>query len=157
MTVTSFGQYVRTIVHRGQLEARETGSPIIEAEHLLLAMASQQGTAPQAVLASVGLDHDAIRTALEREFVESLRAAGVSLAAPIPPSARHEDRRVLLGASARLSVERAVKLAAARERRDPVHLLIGVLGAQHGTVPRALAFAGVDREALVERARLAIN
>jgi ATP-dependent Clp protease ATP-binding subunit ClpA len=151
--MTTFGQYVRTIVHRGRLEAQESGSATIEAEHLLLAMSSQEGTAAQRVLAAAGLDRAAIRAALEREFTESLRAAGVSLAAPLPPPGRSEGR-VLLGASARLSLERAVKLAV-RDRRDPVHLLVGVLGARVGTVPRALAFAGVDREELARRAHLA--
>ncbi len=36
---------------------------------------------------------------------------------------------------------------------QPGHLLIGVLGAQLGTVPRTLAIAGVDQHNLTERVR----
>jgi hypothetical protein len=40
---------------------------------------------------------------------------------------------------------------------QPAHLLLGILQAEAGTVPRALALAGVDRAGLAERARQALG
>jgi D-alanyl-D-alanine carboxypeptidase len=40
-----------------------------------------------------------------------------------------------------------------KEDLRPAHLLLGVLQAQVGTVPRALALAGVDRSDLLARVR----
>ena len=59
-----------------------------------------------------------------------------------------------MAASARTALERAVKAAAARRNRRIVggHILLGVLQAQAGTVPRALDQAGVDRGELRDRA-----
>jgi Clp amino terminal domain, pathogenicity island component len=36
---------------------------------------------------------------------------------------------------------------------QPAHLLLGILQAEVGTVPRALALAGIDRTDLADRAR----
>jgi len=155
--MSTFGQYARTIVRKGRVEAQESGSATIEAEHLLLAMSRQQGTDAQQMLASAGLDYGAIREALDREFEQSLSAAGISLAEfDLPNATVHPERRAPLGASARLALERAVK-SGVRNRLQPTHLLIGVLGAQVGTVARALALAGVDRADLAEQARRAIT
>ena len=61
------------------------------------------------------------------------------------------------GTSAKASLERAAAAAAGARQIQPTHLLLGVLGAQHGTVPRMLALAGVDRAALTEQVRTAID
>ena len=68
-----------SVVLSARSEARATGSHTIEAEHILLALANQEGTDAREILESIGLNHDSIRAALEREFEESLRAVGVSL------------------------------------------------------------------------------
>jgi D-alanyl-D-alanine carboxypeptidase len=54
------------------------------------------------------------------------------------------------GTSAKRALERAVRAAEARRDRriTPQHIALGVLKAGHGTVPRALAIADVDRAAL---------
>ena len=54
-------------------------------------------------------------------------------------------------------LERAVKAAAGQRQIRPGHLLLGVLGAQAGTVPRALALAGVNQGDLAARARQALE
>jgi hypothetical protein len=54
------------------------------------------------------------------------------------------------GDSVRLALERGVNSAADRAPQ-PAHLLIGILRAEVGTVPRALAMAGVDRADLIAR------
>jgi ATP-dependent Clp protease ATP-binding subunit ClpA len=153
MTETS--RYVKGILERGRVEARQDGSPAVEAEHLLLAIAAHRGTPTQPVLAAAGLDRDAIRVALDREFAASLRVAGVELSDfNLPPATADPDRHVDLGTSAKLVLERAVRLAGRGPGRiRPAHLLLGVLEAEVGTVPRALALAGIDRTELAARTR----
>jgi ATP-dependent Clp protease ATP-binding subunit ClpA len=150
--VSAFGTYVHTIIEQAGHHASKDGSATIEAQHLLLAIAAQQGTTADQVLASVGLDQHAIREVLDREFEESLRAAGVSLAAfdlPQPSSDPEPSARV--GASAKLALERGVAAAARRKDLQPAHLLLGILEARVGTVPRALALAGIDQADLTAR------
>ena len=51
----------------------------------------------------------------------------------------------------RLALERGV--TGVRKDPRPEHLLLGILQAQVGTVPRVLALAGIDRAVLMERVR----
>jgi D-alanyl-D-alanine carboxypeptidase len=64
--MTTFGTYVRTILDRGRDEAGNDGSPTVEAQHLLLAMAAGPDTTAGQLLSTAGLDHRAIRGALGR-------------------------------------------------------------------------------------------
>lgn len=156
--VTRFTKHVRTIVNAAEVEARATGSPTVEAEHVLLAISALEGTEAQRVLASAGLDHHAIKMALEREVRHSLSAAGITIdPGQLPHATIDPSRHLRLGASARIALERAVKASAGARQIQPCHLLIGVLGAQAGTVPRMLALAGVDRGNLTERVRSATD
>jgi ATP-dependent Clp protease ATP-binding subunit ClpA len=155
--VTSFGTYVHTIIEQGGHEARKDGSGTIEAHHLLLAVAAQEGTTAHQVLAAVGLDQRAIRAALEREFDHSLRVVGVSRAAFDLPEPSRGGGSTRIGASARLALERGVAAATRRKDLQSAHLLLGILEAQAGTVPRALALAGIDRAGLAARARQALT
>jgi ATP-dependent Clp protease ATP-binding subunit ClpA len=151
MTTTRFDAYVRSIHDRGADEARADGSATIEAHHLLLAIAAEPEPATQAILTSAGLDHAAIRAALDREFEDGLRAAGVTRAADLPrPGGAPGDPSA--GSSYRLAMERGVAAARGGELR-PAHLLLGVLEARVGTVPRALALAGADQDDLRARVR----
>ena len=148
----------RAIVRQAEKEAAGAGSPQIEAEHLLLAMSGENGIEARDVLASVGLDRDAIRTALDREFRQSLAAAGVTLpAGGLPTASRDPNRRARMATSGKLVLERALKAAAGRGQIQPGHLLLGVLAAQAGTVPRTLALAGVDQADLAARTRQALE
>lgn len=151
----AFDRYLHDVLVRGEAEARAESSPTIEAHHVLLAMAAPQDTAARPILAEAGLDQAGVRAALRQEFEHSLAAAGVSAAAFDLRSTPDPERRPQLGASVRLAIER---LAATCRKKDlrPVHVLLGVLQAEVGTVPRALALAGVDRAALAERARAAL-
>jgi ATP-dependent Clp protease ATP-binding subunit ClpA len=152
--MTTFGSYVSAIMRRGRDEARKDGSAVVEAQHLLLAMAAGPDAAPRRVLADAGLEYMAIRRALDREFERSLGVAGVSPAAfdLAEPSAAAESPGHL-GASARLAVERTFAQAARQKDLQPVHLLIGILAARMGTVPRALALAGIDQASLAQEAQ----
>jgi ATP-dependent Clp protease ATP-binding subunit ClpA len=148
--MAAFDQYLHTIITEGTKEARDDGSATVEAHHLLLAIAAGPEAATRQVLTSAGLDRQAIRDALDREFEHSLGAAGVSLAAfdlPRPSPAR--ERSTQMGASAKLALERGFASVPRKKDLRPAHLLLGILRAEVGTVPRALALAGVDRAALM--------
>ncbi|GAA3115720.1 Clp protease N-terminal domain-containing protein [Streptosporangium carneum] len=155
--MSAFDRYLQTIIEQGAREAQEDGSPTIEAHHLLLAIAADQESGTRRILGSAGLDRQAIRDALDREYEQSLSAAGVSLAAfDLPRPNRTLEPPARLGASARGALDR---LASAFRKKDlgPVHLLLGILQAQVGTVPRALALAGVDQADLTARVRRALT
>ncbi|HUN31713.1 MAG TPA: Clp protease N-terminal domain-containing protein [Trebonia sp.] len=153
-----FVAQTRAIVRQAEQEAAQAGSPLIEAEHMLLAMSGEHGLEARDVLASAGLDRDGIRAALDREFRHSLAAAGVTLPpGGLPAASRDPGRRAHLATSAKLVLERALKSSAGRGQIRPGHLLLGVLAAQAGTVPRALALAEVDPGDLTARTRQALE
>jgi D-alanyl-D-alanine carboxypeptidase len=156
--MTTFGTYVGTIIEQAGHHASKDGSATIEAHHLLLAVAAQEETTAHQALTSVGLDQQAIHDALDREFEASLRAAGVARGAfdlSQPTSDPNPSARI--GASAKLALERGVAAAARRKDLQPAHLLLGILEAHLGTVPRALALAGIDRADLTARVRQALT
>ena len=147
--MVGFDTYLKTMLDRAGIEARHDGSTTVEAQHLLLAIAADPAGLPGRVLTAAGLDHDAIRAALRREFEQSLNVAGVSATAfDLPPATPDPDRVPQPGASIQLALERCLK-AGGRRHIQPAHLLLGVLLAEVGTVPRALALSGVDRAALL--------
>lgn len=156
--MAGFDKYLKTMLDQAAAEARLDGSATVEAQHLLLAVAADQDSAAGRVLVSAGLDKDAIRAALDREFEGSLGAAGVArsafdglpLATPDPKHVPHP------GASVRLALERGIGGAAGADPQ-PAHLLLGILQAEVGTVPRALAVAGIDRADLIARVAQTLN
>jgi ATP-dependent Clp protease ATP-binding subunit ClpA len=133
-----FTEDARAVVQEAHDEARRRASRTIEAEHLLLALAAR-GIA--------GLDHATIDAALDEEERVSLAAAGVSWE-DFDPTPRHTDFKQKLGASAKAALGETLKVALAREDKNLTspHLLIAILSAERGTVPRALDVAGLDRE-----------
>lgn len=151
--MTPFDRYLHTIIMRADHEAREDGSPTVEAQHLLLAVAGEQEPTTRALLTAVGLDRDAVHAALEQEFVRSLSAVGVSSNAYHLPPASWRPASPGMGTSAKLALERGFASASRKKDLRPAHVLLGILLAQVGTVPRALALAGVDQEDLTARVR----
>ena len=149
--MSTFDRYLQGVVERGGLEAAREGSAAVEAHHLLLAIAREPHASEGEVLAAIGLEYDVIVIALDREYRASLRAAGLSVddlrlptatPSPVVPSR--------LGTS---SVAALQRLAAQFRKSElgPVHLLLAIVQAQLGTVPRALQMAGFDRSALLTR------
>lgn len=136
-------------------EATRRGSPSVEAEHLLLAISAGHDAAGR-TLAEFGLDHDGVDAALRGEREQSLRAAGIEPVAEERLTATRRSRPSW-GATVREALRRADfsehrgRRRAERERLAVADALVGILRADLGTVPRALAFAGVDRAALVTR------
>ncbi|MEV0201026.1 Clp protease N-terminal domain-containing protein [Nonomuraea sp. NPDC050691] len=152
--MSAIDDYINAIMKKGVEEAREDGSAATEAHHLLLAIAAHEGTAAHRVLTEAGLGRQAIRDALDREFEHSLGAAGVSLSSfRLPPPSRDPDRRLKVGASAGLALERGFSACGGKKDLRPAHLLLGVLDTEIGTVPRALSLAGVRRVDLMARVR----
>ncbi len=147
---------VRVVVQRAaDQEAAALGSRTVEAEHLLLALGAGPSEQVAALLDDEGLDRDGLIAALERESERSLAAVGVEIGdyAPAALSLR-PPLRPRFAASAKRALERTLPVAAARgdRRVGAAHLLVGVLLAELGTVPRALSAAGVDRAELLARA-----
>lgn len=140
-----FVKEARGVAADAQEEARASGSSTIEAEHVLLALARDANGLASQTLAQAGLDHATLLEALESEFERNLNAVGVTvdgLQAPAFPFAG----RPRWGASAKSSLERALDVARIRgdRRIESAHILVAVLNAREGTIPRALRGAGVD-------------
>jgi D-alanyl-D-alanine carboxypeptidase len=149
----------RLVIVQAQDEARALGSPTIEAEHLLLALTRRTGDPAGKALGEYGLDHEAMREALDDEREQTLAAVGVSLSDfDLPPVAPAKERPGW-GTSAKLTMQRAVSAAAERgdKKLAPGHLLLGVLAAEAGTVPRALERAGVQPRQLEQKTRLELD
>jgi ATP-dependent Clp protease ATP-binding subunit ClpA len=142
----------RRITARAHEIAGELGAPAVEAEHVLLAVAEEPASPAGQVLAEAGLDVDGLQQALEAETIQSLAAVGVALDAfDLPPA--EPEAAVDWATSAKLALRRAMEAAVARgdKRIEPPHLVLGVLQATTGKVPRALRCAGVDRTELSDR------
>ena len=146
-----FTKDARHVVDDAVEQARRSGSPTIEAEHLLLSLAA--GTGPAArVLHGSGLTLSRTRAAIDEHFERTLATIGVSPGAfALPPPALNPRPR--FGASFKLALERALKTAMERNDRriGAEHVLLGVLRAEAGTVPRLLAAEGIDRDELAAR------
>ena len=161
--VTRFAEYapVGSSGTRKKEAEKWRARPSIEAEHLLLALAAARGHRRGAgARRSWPGPRRGSRAALDREMRHSLTVAGVEL----PPDGRCRGpagdpsrRQPAWSASSKLVFERAVKAAAGQRQLRPGHLLLGVLGAQAGTVPRALALAGVNQAELAARTRQALT
>ena len=143
--VTRLAPDARSLFKSAEAEARTSRSALVETEHLLLAMSARPDTDAGQVLAEVG-------HALSREFESTLATAGVSVVAKnLGRPSPEPTRRLRLSASFKSAMERSVTEAKGSRQIRPAHLLLGVLGAQMGTVPRALHLAGVDQAELAVR------
>lgn len=158
-SLQDFGQGARATLMGAAVEAQRLGLAVTEAEHLLLALAAEPLSPAGALLAEVGLDHAGALAALKAEREHSLRAAGVDPAASeaLRPT-RLPVTRARWGSTIRDVIDRGATIARSSGRRDrrafrQTDLLAGLLSLEVGTVPRALAYAGVDREDLLARAR----
>ncbi|WP_248959788.1 Clp protease N-terminal domain-containing protein [Sphaerisporangium perillae] len=105
--MTAIDEYINTIIEQGRHDAQHDGSATIEAHHLLLAIATEEESTTHQVLTTAGLDHSALRDALDREYEHSLSAAGVSLATfDLPRPSSTGNLPTQMGASAELALER---------------------------------------------------
>jgi|BarGraNGADG00312_1021997.scaffolds.fasta_scaffold53417_2 ATP-dependent Clp protease ATP-binding subunit ClpA len=153
-----FPRSSRRVLQRARDEAAVLGSPKLEAEHLLLALTRDEDPVVRQVLATARLEHDALRQALEAQDEAALASIGVSRTAFALPPNRPLTRTPGWSTSSKQALIRAKTVAAARHdgHIEPPHLLLAVLRAEAGTVPRALAFAGVDRIGLAVQTETAL-
>ena len=157
--MSEIDRYIAAVIERAGHEARDDGSAAMEAHHLLLAIAAADDPTTRPVLAEAGLNREAIRDALDREFERSLAAAGAKDAAGATVPGATTSRNVAPpppGASFKLALERGFRLVDRKRDLRPAHLLLGIVQAEVGTVPRALALAGVDPAGLAERIRRSV-
>ena len=149
MAFERFTRDARATVAAAHREALEAGDLAVEAEHLLLALAARRE------FQALGLDRGTIVEALAREERRSLAAVGLD-PTELEPIARagRSPREPRFATSSKLALQRALAAAARRgdRRLEARHVLLGVLSAQHGRVPRALRIAEIDMDEL--RARL---
>ena len=145
----------RAVILDALEEARLRPEAKIEAEHLLLALSRRSAWGAGRVLLDAGLDHDRLRTVLDESVGRTLAAVGVGSGGVwIPDSTLPVAHHPSWGESAKAALRRAAAVAKehGNRRLEPAHILIGVLRAREGTVPRALAMAGVDVADLTARA-----
>jgi ATP-dependent Clp protease ATP-binding subunit ClpA len=141
-----------------EVEAKRDGAKYIEAEHMLLALAADRhGRAAKAMI-ELGLDHERLEKALQEEHRRTLAFAGMSAPSKELVEATELESPLTFGTSAKSALRRG--LIATRDARrgrrarlSDTELLVGILQAELGTVPRALAISGIDRDALIARAR----
>jgi ATP-dependent Clp protease ATP-binding subunit ClpA len=143
------------VSHQFEIEAKGDGAKAIEAEHMLLALAASSDGDAAKVLHEAGLDHERLASAFKEERRRTLAFVGMQAPDNEVAAVTELEGPLSFGTSAKAAMRRA--LIGARHERHRVHLrstdlLAGILEAELGTVPRALAIAGVDRIALAARA-----
>ena len=146
-----FAGSARRVALEANSVAAGLGSPSVEAEHLLVSLASTPDPAGSA-LRDVGLDPEEVRAAIQRDFERVLGRVGIDVSGTdIAANCRRTKPR--WGTSAKLGLERAVDEAKRRGDKHIgcEHILLGLLRAEHGTVPRLLAAEGIDRDELTGR------
>lgn len=144
----------RAVLYDASEEARQMASPTTQSEHILLALAVNAESPCGTLLGQHGLDYESVLEALDRETEQALAAVGLVVAGFHPAHASPRPGAPRLAASAKSVLLQAAALAKARRDRHitEAHLLVGVLRAEIGTVPRALAAAHVDRVKLLSSA-----
>ena len=139
-----------------QIEAKRDGAKVIEAEHMLLALAANPDGDAGRLLKESGLDHERLAAALHEERRRTLAFAGMKAPDEKLAEATELDHWLPIGTSAKAAIRRALigsRHDRHRARLRDRHLLAGILEAELGTVSRALAIAGIDRTELISRAR----
>ena len=145
MAFERFTRDARAAVVAAREEARRSGQHAVESEHLLLALAARP---------EFELDRDRLADALAHEEEQSLASVGVAAGGLEPRTGGRARREPQFATSSKLALQRAVAAAAKRgdRRLTAGHVLLGVVAAEHGRVPRALRIAEIDVDAL--RARI---
>lgn len=147
-------QPIRDILITAMEETRCRGDVGVAPEHLMLAIAAETDSIAADVLADFGLDHDALDRALDVETARSLAVVGIDgLDSALLASTSRPDTARPSWVSSTREVFRRAQIAGGRRRGRSVELdvLYGIVTANVGTVPRALEYAGIDRDALIGR------
>ncbi|GAB3798864.1 hypothetical protein GCM10028798_11590 [Humibacter antri] len=153
-------QSLRPVVTTALEEAARRGASEVGPEHLLLALTRLADTPSAAILADVGLSHAGLDAALDEERARALAVVGIHDLSADLLVATLDTKRPAWASSTREALRRSQSSGARGRRRRTYDLdvLYGIVTANVGTVPRALEYAGIDRDQLigrVERERLA--
>jgi D-alanyl-D-alanine carboxypeptidase len=142
---------LHAIGQRAITEATERRAGTVEAEHLLLAILADTSSPASMALAESGLDYRAFERALDGERNRSLAAAGIAPPVASQLSATARTTRPAWGASIRDVLRGADNPAAKQSRPGALQfeLVRSILAAKLGTVPRAIALAGLTQEELL--------
>lgn len=145
-----FTKPARETVKAARAIAVADHAPTVEAEHLLLALATKDRGIAE-VMQQLGLSEPRVRDALDIEFTDALAAVGVIITAP-PTRSRRGDSSPAFGQSAKLALERTLKSALNRNDKqlDDRHILLALAGAEAGVVPRVLRSLDVSLESVNE-------
>ena len=145
MAFERFTGDARAAVVAAREQARTSGRHTVESEHLLLALAARP---------EFGLDASRLADAFAHEEERSLAAIGLAAGEFESGAGGRARREPRFATSSKLALQRAVAIAAKRgdRRLTAGHVVLGVLAAEHGRVPRALQLAEVDVDEL--RARI---
>jgi ATP-dependent Clp protease ATP-binding subunit ClpA len=142
--------------------ARNEGVDEPGAEHLLLAALDLDDGIARRALGDFGVDAAGLRGAVAAQHEDALRSIGVIadeqvLAAALPDAGQPQGVYRSQG-----SLQDAFQEAVAMAKRDGTrltsgHLLLAATAPDHGTVLRAVARLGLDRDRLRERTRDLMN
>ena len=146
-----FVREARQVALEATSVAAGLGSSSVEAEHLLVSLAAGDHPAGSA-LRDAGLDPQELRDAIQRDFERVLDRVGIDMSG-VDLSSHCRRTKPRWGTSAKQGLERAVVEAKRRGDRHIgcEHILLGLLRAEHGMVPRLLAAEGIDRDELTGR------
>lgn len=146
------------LVRQFEVEAKQHFAKFVEAEHMLLALATDPENEAGRLLHECGLSHSRIDAALHEERRRSLAVVGVEALEANPADATELDSHLALGTSAKTAIKRGLIASRGSRPRRPhlqgTDLLLGILQAELGTVPRVLAIAEVDRQTMILRIRI---
>ncbi|HEY8814971.1 MAG TPA: Clp protease N-terminal domain-containing protein [Candidatus Dormibacteraeota bacterium] len=145
------------VVRQFVTEARQDSAKFVEAEHMLLTLATNKESDACRVLNESGLTYARLMAAMHEERRRTLAFAGVEPLDERQTAVTELHRPLTLGTSAKVAIKRALIAARDGRHRRPciksTELLLGILQAELGTVPRTLAIAGVDRGVLIIKTR----
>lgn len=139
--------------------AREMGDEQPAAEHMLLAaMDLPDGTASR-ILATFGVDRDAVRAAIEAQHAAALTTVGIGPAEagrageakPLPPVDGASVYRSTPSAQEAFRAAGAIARSS-KERLAGAHVVTAFAAIEHGTPARVLAQLDIDSDALAAAA-----
>ena len=136
MNDARFTQRAQEALRQAQESAARLGHGYVGSEHLLLALARQEGSVAARVLRAAGLEHDALRQAV---------VALVGEGDPVPAPAQGLTPRCKK--IIELSLTEAVRLG--QRYVGTEHLLLGILREGDGVAVRALVKAGAEPRRLL--------
>ena len=152
-----FAGATREKVRRAAELAEEELASMVEVEHLLTALVDPVTDSVGRALWSAGVSSRSIRAARDREFHSALSHVGVETGRPSPAAAARQrrGRTTRFAPSAKLALERTLESAAATGQRriTNANLVLAIISAEVGIVPRLLDELGTSREELAELLR----